>query len=384
MEMVYLDNAATTPVRPEVLQKLCESIAYFGNPSSTHYYGRKSKALLEKARKNIARELGIQASELIFTSGGSEGNTMLLFGAVRKLGITHIISSAIEHTSVLDAIQTLSDEYGISTSQVRILANGEVDLIHLEYLLSQMPENEKTLVSLMHINNEIGTILRVEKVSELCKYYDAFFHCDMVQSIGHYSLNLNTLGVDMATASAHKFYGVKGAGFVFIKKHLGMKAHIYGGEQERGLRGGTEALPNIIAMEEAFLLAQKNLANDQVHITELKNYFVHSIKNAIEGVTFNGESDDVSSHSYAIVNVSLPTSPKKSEVALLYLDMNGVACSKGSACQSGSVQNSYVLRQFLPKERYEQTNLRFSFSIFNKKEEIDQAIRVLKSFTEEK
>ncbi|GIZ15567.1 cysteine desulfurase family protein [Capnocytophaga catalasegens] len=379
LQKIYLDNASTTPLRSEVIKKIKESFQYAGNPSSTHSFGRATKAIIEKARKNIAKELAVSPAEIIFTSGGTEANNMILRGAIRNLGITQIVTSLIEHPSVLHTVQSLENEYGTMVSYVKLMPDGSVDLYHLKKLLSDFPSKEKILVSLMHINNEIGNILPLEEVAVLCQKYNAYFHSDMVQSIGHFQVNLSEIKIDFITASAHKFYGPKGVGFAFIRKDINISPLIFGGEQERGMRAGTEPLHNIVGLEQAFMISYQNLDKEREYIVQLKKYFVEEIVKYIPNVVFNGATEDVS---YNIINIRLQTDPQKADIVLLYLDMKGIACSKGSACQSGSNQVSHVLKAFLSENHLKMTNLRFSFSIFNTKEEIDYTIQVLKEFVE--
>ena len=366
---VYFDNAATTPMRPEVKEAMIASFASFGNPSSIHSFGRASKVLIEKARKNIAKELGVTASEIIFTSGGTEAINMILKGAVRDLGITQIIT-----------LQSIENEYGIQVSMVKLEPNGTPDIEDLNKLLSQFLSDEKILVSLMHVNNEVGNILPMAKVAEICKKYKAYFHCDTVQSVGHFPIDLSSIPVDFISASAHKFYGPKGVGFAFIRKGVNVKSLLFGGEQERGRRAGTECIHNIVGMEEAFLLAYQHMSKERAYVEDIKQYFIQRITQEIPQVHFNGLSADLQESTYSLVSISLPIELKKTEVLLLFLDMRGIACSQGSACQSGSAKGSHVLRAILPEEEWPEAHIRFSFSIYNTKEEVDYVIETLKEF----
>ncbi|SFD24872.1 cysteine desulfurase family protein [Algibacter pectinivorans] len=379
MNSVYFDNAATTPLRKDVIHAISEVMTtHFGNPSSSHSFGRSSKALIEKSRKAIAQSLNVSAGEIIFTSGGTEADNLVLNSAVKDLGITHIITTKIEHHAVLHTVEKLQKDCGITISYVDVKPSGHIDYNHLEDLLKT---DAKTLVSLMHINNEIGSVLDIKKVANLCKLNKALFHSDAVQSIGHYNLDLQDIQVDFVAAAAHKFHGPKGVGFVFIRKNSGLlKPLIVGGEQERGLRAGTESVHNIVGMEKALLLAQANLEKEVQHIKELKGYFIDTIKAAIPNVSFNGSSNDFDTSTYTLVNVCLPIDPKKAAMLLFQLDLKGIACSKGSACQSGSSQKSHVLSEILSDEDLEKPSIRFSFSIFNTKKEVDYVVDVLKTF----
>lgn len=377
---VYFDNAATTTLRAEVKKAMIEALDTFGNPSSIHSFGRASKVLIEKARKNIAKELGVSASEIFFTSGGTEAINMVLKGAVRDLGITQIITSPTEHHAVLHTIQAIENEYGIQATMVKLEPNGTPDIEDLNKLLSQFLSDEKVLVSLMLVNNEIGNILPVAKVAEICKKYKAYLHCDTVQAVGHFPVDLSSLPIDFISASAHKFYGPKGVGFAFIRKGVNVNSLLFGGEQERGRRAGTESVHNIVGMEEAFLMAYQNMDKERAHIEGIKKYFIQKITQEIPQVHFNGLCANFQESSYTIVNISLPIELKKTEVLMLFLDMRGIACSQGSACQSGSAKGSHVLRAILPDAQWPEAHIRFSFSIYNTKKEVDYVIETLKEF----
>ncbi|MEH6680893.1 MAG: cysteine desulfurase family protein [Sediminicola sp.] len=382
MQRVYLDNAATTKVREEVIVRMQDALAnFYGNPSSSHSFGRSAKTAVESARKSIAKELNAHPSEIIFTSGGTEADNMILRGAVRDLGVTTIITSAIEHHAVLHTAEELVKEYGIQLFYVKLDAFGNPDLAHLRELLHG--DSTKKLVSLMHINNEIGNRLDMEAVSGLCTEAGAFFHSDTVQSIGHYKWDVKKWPVDFMTAAAHKFHGPKGIGFAYIRRNTGLKPLLFGGSQERGFRAGTEPFHNIVGMEVAFLEAYANLDTERAYVTDLKKYFIEEISREIPLVKFNGESADLDKSTYTLVNVCLPYSAEKALMLLFHLDLKGIACSKGSACQSGSDQGSHVLMEILSPEDMERPSLRFSFSIYNTKEEVDYVIGALKEFAQD-
>jgi len=382
MQKVYFDSAATTRVRPEVIQKMMSVLEEdFGNPSSTHGFGRSAKNHIEQARKNIAGYLGVKASEIIFTSGGTEADNLALNSAVRDLGVQHIITSKIEHHAVLHTVQEIESRSGIKVSYVEIKEDGSVDYDHLKSLL--LDATEKTLVSLMHVNNEVGTILDIQRVGQLCKEHDALFHSDMVQSIGHLEVNLADLHVDFTAVSAHKFHGPKGVGFAYIRKNSGLKPLIFGGEQERGYRAGTESVHNIAGMDEALKLAFEHLAEEKSYIQDLKQYFVDTLKKEIGGVKFNAKCCQPDHSTYTLINVCLPVPTEKAGILLFHLDINGIACSKGSACQSGSSKGSHVLSEILTDEDLQKPSVRFSFSKYNTKEEVDYVVDVLKKFIED-
>ena len=378
---VYFDNAATTPLYPEVVEKITEVLSNtYGNPSSTHALGRGAKSLIEYSRKQIAKELNALPSEIIFTSGGTEADNFILHSCVRDLGVQVVISSLIEHHAVLHTLEVLAKEYPIQIVYVNLTERGDIDLQHLKNLLEQYTE-KKVLVSLMHLNNEIGNILPLKEVATLCKEKGAYFHSDTVQSVGHYPINLQEIPVDFITASAHKFHGPKGVGFAFIRKGIALHSIITGGEQEKGLRAGTEAVHNIAGMEVAFNLCYKNLDKNTEKLKNLKQYFIHQLKHHFPEIVFNGTSESLKESSYAIVNVGFPALQQQDNTLLFQLDLKGIACSKGSACQSGSVQVSHVLSAFMPKEALQYPSLRFSFSAFNTIEEVDFLIESLKEIS---
>ena len=378
MKHIYLDNAATTALRPEVIERMTQVLQNnYGNASSTHSFGRSSKALLEQCRKNIASYFNVSASEIVFTSGGTEADNLALRSAVRDLGVTEIITSKIEHHAVLHTSQQLQKEYKIAIKYVNVDDCGQIDYSHLEELLQS---STKAVVSLMHINNEIGNILDIDRVAKLCKVHNALFHTDTVQSVGHFNIDLKEIPVDFLAASAHKFHGPKGVGFCFVRKESGLKPLIFGGEQERGYRAGTESIHNIVGLDEALKLAYANLEVEKKYVSGLKDYFIQQIKTHVPNATFNGGCADTIHSTYTLVNVCLPIAPEKAPMLQFQLDLKGIACSKGSACQSGSSQQSHVLTEILNDKKLKKPSVRFSFSIYNTKEEIDYVIKVLKDF----
>lgn len=382
MEKVYLDNAATTRVRENVIEKMHTALSnFYGNPSSTHSYGRSAKTAIETARKTIAKYMNAHPSEIIFTSGGTEADNMILRSAVRDLGVKTIITSKIEHHAVLHTAEDLKKESGIDLQFVNIDEFGNPELSHLEALLKK--DDSKKLVSLMHINNEIGNKIDIDAVCQLCKEFDALFHSDTVQSIGHYLFDVKKIPVDFMAAAAHKFHGPKGIGFAFIKRNSGLKPMISGGSQERGFRAGTESFHNIVGLEEAFIAAYDNLEEEMVYVSGLKRYFIDRIKEEIPAAKFNGHSGNLEKSTYTLVNVCLPIDPQKALMLLFHLDIKGIACSKGSACQSGSDMGSHVLSEILNDGDLKKPSLRFSFSNYNTKEELDYTIGVLKGFVED-
>lgn len=350
----------------------------YGNPSSTHSYGRSSKSLLENCRKEIANLFNASPSEIIFTSGGTEADNLILTSCVFDLNVRRVITSKIEHHAVLHTLDGLQQRLGIEITYVRLDNFGGVDLDDLKQLLKA--SNQKTLVSLMHVNNEVGNILPIQEVAEICKEHGAFFHSDTVQSIGHYSMDFSKTPIDFAAVAAHKFHGPKGIGFAFVRKKTGLKALIHGGSQERGLRAGTEAVYAIAGMTEALKLAYQNLEEERPYVLGLKNYFKNQLKQKIPGVVFNGYCENDEKSTYTVLNVRLPIDPKKALMLVFQMDLKGIACSQGSACQSGSMEGSHVLNNLLSDEERKYPSIRFSFSIFNTIEELDYTVSILDEF----
>ncbi|WP_426064651.1 cysteine desulfurase family protein [Flavobacterium sp. DSP2-3-1] len=373
MKKVYLDNASTTAIRPEVIQEMTKVLMEdYGNPSSTHSLGRTAKNILELSRKAIAKNLNATAQEIIFTSCGTEANNWILRSAVKDLKVKRIITSKIEHHAVLYTALALEKEYGIQVDYVAIKSNGQIDITDLVELLSQ---EKKTLVSLMHVNNETGTVLDLERISRICQEHSALFHSDTVQSVGKITIDLQKLSVDFIVASAHKFHGPKGVGFAFVRKNSGLQPLFFGGEQEKGLRAGTEALHQIAGMAKALELSYSNLERERNHIFELRNYLISQLELEFPAFEINGNVDGF----YTVLNVLLPFSADKTAMILFHLDMKGIAVSRGSACQSGSIKPSHVLAEMLSNEDLKKPSLRISFSHFNTKEDIDALIVALKT-----
>ena len=373
MKNVYLDNASTTALRPEVITEMTKVlIENFGNPSSSHAFGRSSKNLIELSRKSIAKQLNCNAQEIIFTSCGTEANNFIILSCIRDLKVTRIITSKIEHHAVLHTIEVFQKQFDIEVDYVNILEDGSIDYNDLEELLL---EDKKTLVSLMHVNNEIGTVLNLEKVVSLCKNNNAYFHTDTVQSIGKTKINLTELPIDFLVASAHKFHGPKGIGFAFIRKQIVLHPLLLGGEQEKGLRAGTESVHNIVGMSKALEISFEKLEQEKIQVSELKKYLIEQLYLNFPEISFAGNPEDTF---YNVINVILPFDENKTSMLLFQLDMNGIAVSRGSACQSGSVKPSHVLEAFLPTELLRKPNIRVSFSHYNTKDDIDYLIDILK------
>ncbi len=368
---VYLDNAATTSIHPEVIEEMVAMMKnQFGNPSSIHSFGREVRSSIENARKRVAKLLNTSPSEIFFTSGGTEANNMAIRCSIHDHNIKHAISSSIEHHAVLHTLEDLAKEGLIKLSLVKLDAKGNVDLNDLEGLLKN---NERSFVSLMHANNEIGTLLPLDQVGEICSKYSAIFHSDTVQTMGHYPHDLSKLKVDFITCAAHKFHGPKGVGFLYINNRIKIKPFITGGAQERNMRGGTENVYGIIGLAKALEMSYEAMDNDMNYIRGLKNYMIDKLKAEIPEITFNGETGE---HSlYTVLNVSFPPSDM-SEMLLFNLDISGVAVSGGSACSSGSEIGSHVLRGI--RANQDRPAVRFSFSNTNKREEIDFVVEKLK------
>ncbi len=371
MSKIYLDNAATTQLDEEVLNAMLPYMREeFGNPSSIHAYGRKTRTAIETARKTVAKYLNVAPAEIFFTSGGTEADNMAICKAIEAYGIKHAISSKIEHHAVEHTLVTLEKEGKIKVSWVNIDEKGNIDLNHLEELLKN---NTKSLVSLMHANNEIGTLLPIKTVSELCEKYDALFHSDTVQTMGHFKMDLQNIKIHFVACAGHKFHGPKGVGFIYINHAVKINPFINGGAQERNMRGGTENVYGIVGLAKAFELANEHMEEHEKHIRGLKNYMMEQLKSNIEGMDFNGEVDENSL--YTVLNCRFPLHPD-AEMLLFNLDIAGIAASGGSACSSGSNQGSHVLRGLgIDMNR---PSVRFSFSKYTTKEEIDVVVKKLK------
>lgn len=372
MKITYLDNAATTPLDQEVLDEMLPYMTeFFGNPSSSHELGRKSKTAIEKSRRIIATNLNCLPSEIFFLSGGTEADNLALLSAVEDQGCKRIILSAIEHPAVMISAEKLQNEKGIELVYVNLTREGQVNLSHLEELLKQ---STKTLVSLMHGNNEIGTLLPLKKVGELCENYEAIFHSDTVQTMAHYPFDLADVKIHFLTGSAHKFHGPKGVGFLYVNKAINVNPMIVGGGQERKLRGGTENLYGIVGLGKAFDIAFTNQVDHEKKIRKIKSYMISELKSKFPGVRFNGNSDN-EENLYTVLSVNFPEHPNASMLTFL-MDIDHIACSAGSACSSGAVAGSHVL-QALEGFDSERASIRFSFSRKTTHEEIDKALAVL-------
>jgi cysteine desulfurase len=368
---IYLDNAATTPLDPEVFEAMKPfMLEDFGNPSSTHAHGRKVRAAIESSRKKVAELLNCTPGEIIFTSGGTEADNAIIRSAVATYGIKNIISSPIEHHAVTHTIEHLGKS-GLAVHEVNLDANGHVDMNHLEELLKK---HSSSLVSLMHANNEIGNLLDIKRVSDLCSTHKAFFHSDTVQTVGHYRHDMKALEVCGMTAAAHKFHGPKGIGFMYIRKDRKIHSFIHGGAQERNMRGGTENVYGIIGLAKALEIAYRDMDEHVHYIQGLKKRMIEKLKEQVPGVSFNGDSENLEKSLYTVLNVSLPES-EESEMLLFNLDLNGISASGGSACSSGATTGSHVLGALYPGSK--RGAVRFSFSKYNKVEDIDFAVTKL-------
>lgn len=368
---VYLDNAATTPLDKEVLDAMLPYMQeHFGNPSSIHGYGRRTRAAIEMARKTVAKCLNVSPAEIFFTSGGTEADNMAIRCSVEGLGIKHAITSKIEHHAVLHTLEMLAEQGKCKLSLVNLTPEGHIDLDHLEELLKN---NERSFVSLMHANNEIGNLLPLKKVSELCQQYNAIFHSDTVQTMAHYNFDLKATKIHFVNGAAHKFHGPKGVGFIYVNSDINIAPLIFGGAQERNMRGGTENLYGIVGLAKAMELAYAHLEEHHEQIQALKTYMINKLEEEIPGVSFNGDAKG--SSLYTVLNVCLPPTDQ-AEMMLFNLDINGIAASGGSACTSGSNVGSHVLRAI--GSDMNRPSCRFSFSRYNTKEEIDYTVSKLK------
>jgi cysteine desulfurase len=367
----YLDNAATTPLDPEVIRAMVPVLENsFGNPSSIHSWGRETKTAIENARKTVARHLNVTPSEIFFTSGGTEANNTAIFCSIRDLGIKHAVTSKLEHHAVLHTLEELAKDGKIKLSFVNLDDKGRVDLKHLEEILKA---NDRTLVSLMHGNNEVGNLLPLKEVGQICEKYNSVFHSDTVQTIAHYGFDLKNTNVHFITCAAHKFHGPKGVGFLYINNKIRINPFIFGGAQERNMRGGTENVYGIVGLAKAIDIAYSQLDEHQKYISDLKKYMAEKLKANITGLKFNG--DTLGESLYTVLNVAFPNT-ENSEMLLFNLDIAGIACSGGSACSSGTHTGSHVLKTLYGNS--DRPSVRFSFSKYNTREEIDFVVEKLK------
>ncbi|HZD84238.1 MAG TPA: cysteine desulfurase family protein [Candidatus Angelobacter sp.] len=371
MSKIYLDNAASTPIRQEVIQVMNDVLKnYIGNPSSSHQFGRRNKALIERSRISIASSIHALPSEIIFTSGGTEANNLVLRSAIRDLKVKRILSSPIEHKSVLDTILDIARCSKIVIELIKLEEKGSIDREDLERKLKN--NSITTIVSLMHANNEIGNISDLEEIGFICKKYGSYFHSDIVQTVGHFPINVKNIPLDFAVASAHKFYGPLGIGFVFIRKGLLVNPFLTGGGQEKNLRAGTENICGIVGMTKALELAYSSLNEEKGKIETLKKYCISELKREIPEIKFNGFSDFLDKSLYTILNISIPI---KNNILSFFLDLKGIAVSLGSACASSYVRRSHVIEAVSGKDP--SSYLRISFGIFNKMKDIDAFIEAL-------
>jgi cysteine desulfurase len=369
---VYLDNAATTALDPEVFEAMKPyMLENFGSPLSSHSHGRKVKSGIETARKKIAELLNTTPGEIIFTSGGTEADNAIICSAVKTFGVKHIISSPIEHHAVLHTIESMAQEGRVQLHWVELDESGHVNVKHLEHLLQQNPS---ALVTLMHANNEIGNLLDIEQVGEMCEAQGAYFHSDTVQTIGHYRHDLKKIKICGLSAGAHKFHGPKGAGFMYIRKDKKISPFMHGGAQERNMRGGTENVYGIIGLAKALEIAYRDMDEHERYIKGLKARMIESLRENIPGVSFNGDSADLNNSLYTVLNVCLPESDDK-DMLLFNLDLAGISASGGSACSSGAAKGSHVLEALGVNPN--RASIRFSFSKFNTKADIDFAVNKL-------
>lgn len=369
---IYFDNAATTAIDPVVAQEMIDVMQHaYGNPSSIHAHGREVRTLIEKARKTVAGLLKVSPAEIFFTSGGTEADNMAIRKGIEDYGITHAISSPIEHHAVLHTLENLEKEGKVKLSQLDVDARGNVNLEQLESLLAKNPNS---FVSLMHANNEIGTLLDIKRVSEICQQHGALFHCDTVQTMGHYKHDLSKVHIDFVTCAAHKLHGPKGIGFLYINHNVKIKPLLYGGAQERNMRGGTENVYGIVGLAKALEIAYEHMDEHQAHIQSLKSYMFEQVQKQIPECTVNGELDPDRSL-YTVLNICFPEMDM-ADMLLFNLDIAGVSASGGSACSSGSNIGSHVLTAIGSNPN--KPSVRFSFSKYNTKEEVDIVVSKLK------
>ena len=372
-QRIYLDNAATTPLDKEVLDAMLPYMTeHFGNPSSIYSYGRETRLAVENARKSVAKLLGVKPGSIFFTSGGTESNNTAIAASIRDLGCTHIITSPIEHHAVLHTVEHFAEDRQVSTSFVALNSDGHVNLQNLEdQLQSYTAAGKKCLVSLMHANNEIGLLLPIKEVGEICRKYAAVFHSDCVQTVGHYPLNLSELYVHFISAAGHKFHGPKGTGILYVNENVNIKPFIFGGGQERNMRAGTENVYGIVGFAKALEIAMRDYEEASNYINDLKHYMIDQLKQQLPGVSFNCGASSL----YTVLSACFPKT-EKSEFLLMNLDINNICASGGSACSSGADAGSHVMKALNKNDQH--VTVRFSFSKYNTKEEVDKVVAKLR------
>ncbi len=370
---IYFDNAATTSLDKEVLDAMMPYLTeHFGNPSSIYSYGRETRLAVENARKTVAKILGVRPGTIFFTSGGTESDNTAIEASIRDLGCTHVITSPIEHHAVLHTVDYYSEDRNITTSFVALKEDGHIDLQNLEDQLAQYSSaGKKCLVTLMHANNEIGVLLPIKKVGELCQKYAAIFHSDCVQTVGHYPVNLGELYIHFISAAGHKFHGPKGVGVLYVNENINIKPFIFGGGQERNMRAGTENVYGIVGFARALEIAMRDYEQTSAYVSDLKYYMIEQLKMNIEGVSFNCGPNSL----YTVLSVCFPKT-EKSEFLLMNLDINNICASGGSACSSGADVGSHVMKALNKSDKH--VTVRFSFSKYNTKEEVDRVVEKLK------
>ncbi len=374
MSRIYFDNAATTSLDPEVLAAMMPFLTEkFGNPSSIYSYGRETKMAIELARKSVAKTLNASPGEIFFTSGGTESTNTALHAAIRDLGCRHIITSPIEHHATLHTVEYLAHTGQATLSYVKLTDKGHIDLNHLEELLAG--SKERSVVTLMHANNEIGNLLKIKAVGELCEKYNAIFHSDTVQTVGHYPFDLKKLNVHFINGASHKFHGPKGVGILYVNENVSIKPYINGGSQERNMRAGTENLYGIVGFAKALEIATARYEQDSAYIKDLKAYMTGRLKETFPDVVFNGDTEG--SSLYTVVNVSFPMT-ERSDMLLFNLDMAGICVSGGSACTSGANSVSHVIKAIYNGHAGDRVPIRFSFCRHSTKDEVDMVIEKLK------
>lgn len=374
MKRIYLDNAATTPIAPEVLEAMLPYLQeVYGNPSSTHWHGRQARAAIERVRRQIAQYLHATPAEIVFTSGGTEADNCALRSAVRTHRIRHVISSPLEHHAVLHTLQDMHTQGIIELHLLPVDSSGVIDLQALKQLLEQHPG---ALVSLMHGNNEIGNLNPIEEIADICHHYQAKYHCDTVQTLTHYPIDLSKVGIDFLAGSGHKFHAPKGVGFMYVRRHAKVHPFITGGAQERNMRGGTENVAGIVALGKAMELAYEHMEQHRQHILRIKQMMIEMLKTHIPDVAFNGLSYSCHPEQslYTLLSVSIPPTPH-SDMLLFHLDLQGISASGGSACSSGALKGSHVLQAI--GHSNERTTIRFSFSRYTTEADIQVAVSTL-------
>ncbi len=376
MRRVYLDNNATTPLAPEVFEAMKPfCLEDYGNASSIHWYGQRAKAAMEKAREQVARLLNARPSEVVFTSGGTEADNAAIFGIVDAAGTEtkHVITTTIEHHAVLNTMKAL-EKRAVRVSFVRVGSEGVVDPVDVARAIRP----DTVLISVMHANNELGTLQPLEEIGRIARERDIYFHTDAVQSVGKIPVDVEKLGADLLSLSAHKLHGPKGVGALYVRKGTILRSLLHGGHHERDRRPGTENVPGIVGLGKAAELAASHLEEEAVRVAALRDRLEEGILKNVPLSAVNGDR-----RRRLPTTTSISFSYIEGEGFVIAMDLRGIACSTGAACSSGSLEPSHVLSAIGLAPEQARSSIRFSLGRFNTAEDIDRTLEILPAVTEQ-